>query len=216
MNQLLLDIAPEWQPSLDNFVAGCNLELLAALRAALAGEGTESCFYVWGADGCGKSHLLQACARAAPDAIYVRGSVPQPAAMVALDDVECLDETAQVALFDLYNQMRDSAYLLLVSGTQAPQHLKLREDLRTRLAWGLVYQIQELSDAEKVQALLQHAKGQGYALSADVANYLLRHGKRDLHSLIASLDALDLYARRLHRVPSVSLLKEILPSRIGV
>ena len=35
MSQLLLDIAPDWQPTFDNFVAGRNLELLSALRHAL-------------------------------------------------------------------------------------------------------------------------------------------------------------------------------------
>ncbi len=59
-----------------------------------------------------------------------------PGRGVAVDDAECLDEAAQIELFDLYNRMRDSGGLLLVSGTQAPLHLKLRDDLRTRLGWG--------------------------------------------------------------------------------
>ncbi|MDP2694366.1 MAG: DnaA regulatory inactivator Hda, partial [Gallionella sp.] len=135
MSQLLLDIAPEWQPALDNFVAGHNLELLSALRHALAG-GSERCFYLWGEAGSGRSHLLQACVRAALDArrsaAYAQGSVPQFAEMVAVDDVERLDKTAQIELFNLYNRVRDSGGMLLVSGTQAPLHLRLRDDLRTR------------------------------------------------------------------------------------
>lgn len=213
MSQLLLDIAPTTQPTLDNFVAGRNLELLSALRHALAG-GSERCFYVWGATGSGKSHLLQACARAASDAqhsaSYAQGSVPQLAEMVAVDDVECLDETAQIGLFDLYNRMRDSGGMLLVSGKQAPLHLKLRDDLRTRLGWGLVYQVHELNDEEKAEALTRHAEAKGFALSAEVTQYLLRHGSRDLPSLMAVLDALDEHSLRLHRAPSVPLLKEVL------
>ena len=65
MSQLLLDIAPDGQPTLDNFVVGRNLELLAALRHALAGDGSERSFYLWGEPGSGKSHLLQACVSAA-------------------------------------------------------------------------------------------------------------------------------------------------------
>jgi len=214
MSQLLLDIAPDWQPTIGNFVAGRNLELLSVLRHALAGGGSERSFYLWGEAGSGKSHLLQACMRAASDmqrgAVYAQGSVPQFAEMVAVDDVERLDEAAQIELFDLYNRMRDSGGMLLVSGTQSPLHLMLRDDLRTRLGWGLVYQVHGLSDEEKAQTLAQHAQSRGFALPPEVTQYLLRHGRRDLPSLMAALDALDERSLRLHRAPSVPLLKEIL------
>jgi len=213
MSQLLLDIAPDSQPTLDNFVVGRNLELLSALRHALAGS-SERCFYVWGETGSGKSHLLQACVRAAQDmqqnAIYAHGSVPQSAAVAAVDNVEQLDEAAQIALFNLYNQMRDSGGMLLVSGKESPLHLKLRDDLRTRLGWGLVYQVHVLSDEEKAQALVQHAHSRGFALPSEVTQYLLRHGRRDLPSLMAVLDALDVHSLSLHRAPSVPLLKEVM------
>ena len=219
MSQLLLDIAPDRQPSLDNFVVGRNLELLSALRHALSGGSSERCFYVWGEAGSGKSHLLQACVRAALDmqhsAIYAQGSVPprsmdMGAAVVAVDDVETLDDAAQIALFDLYNQMRDNGGMLLVSGKESPLHLGLRDDLRTRLGWGLVYQLHGLSEEEKAQALVRHAHARGFVLPAEVTQYLLRHGRRDLPSLMAVLDALDEHSLRLHRAPSVPLLKEIL------
>lgn len=218
MSQLLLDIVPGWQPTLDNFVVGRNLELLSALRHALAGSSSERCFYVWGEAGSGKSHLLQACVCAAlgvqRSAIYAQGSVPQFAEMVAVDDVECLEDTAQIELFNLYNRIRDSGGMLLVSGTQAPLHLMLRDDLRTRLGWGLVYQVHGLSDEEKAQALVQHAQSRGFALPPEVTQYLLRHGRRDLPSLMAALDALDEHSLRLHRAPSVPLLKEILQQEL--
>lgn len=218
MSQLLLDISPDSTPTLVNFVAGRNAELLAALRRALAGEGERS-LYLWGGEGCGKSHLLRSCVAAAQeagrDAVYARGSVPQPAQCVAVDDVESLDEAAQIALFDLYNRMRDSGGLLLVSGRTAPLHLTLRDDLRTRLGWGLVYQVYGLSDEEKAQALAQHAQGRGFALPPEVTQYLLRHGRRDLPSLMAVLDALDEQSLRLHRAPSVPLLKEILQRAVS-
>jgi DnaA family protein len=219
VSQLLLDIAPDRQPTLDNFVAGRNLELLSVLRHALAGGSSERSFYLWGEAGSGRSHLLHACVRAALDerrsAVYARGSVPRmasegPAEVVAVDDVERLDEAAQIELFDLYNRMRDSGGMLLVSGTQSPLHLRLRDDLRTRLGWGLVYQVHGLSDEEKKQALMQHAQSRGFALPPEVTQYLLRHGRRDLPSLMAALDALDEHSLRLHRAPSVPLLKEIL------
>lgn len=223
MSQLLLDIAPDRQPSLDNFVVGRNLELLSALRHAMAGSSSERCFYLWGEAGSGKSHLLQACVLAALDnghsAVYAHGSVPphsmdMGAAVVAADDVEMLDDAAQIGLFNLYNRMRESGGMLLVSGKGSPLHLRLRDDLRTRLGWGLVYQVHVLSDEEKAQALTQHAHERGFVLPVEVTQYLLRHGRRDLPSLIAVLDALDEHSLRLHRAPSVPLLKEILQQEL--
>lgn len=214
MTQLLLDIAPEWLPTLDNFVAGRNIELLSALRQALAGTTSERCFYLWGEAGCGKSHLLQAAVGQGhvleQSATYARGAVPAPAQVVAVDDVEALDDAAQVALFTLYNRVRESGGMLLVSGAAAPSHLTLRDDLRTRLGWGMVYQVHALSDEEKVQALEQHAQARGFVLPHEVTQYLLRHGRRDLPALLALLDALDAHSLRLQRLPSVPLLKEVM------
>ncbi len=255
MVQLLLNIAPDWAPTLDNFVAGRNVELLSALRHALAGTANERCFYLWGEGGSGKSHLLQAVVEQAralgKPAAYARSTVPDAAQVIwhelnstsvrpelveghepihistssmrtdswliragllviAVDDVEALDDAAQIALFDLYNRLRESGGMLLVSGTAAPAHLHLRDDLRTRLGWGLVYQVHGLSDEEKAQALERHAQARGFVLPHEVTQYLLRHGRRDLPSLVALLDALDAHCLRLKRGASVPLLKEVM------
>jgi len=225
LSQLLLDIAPDRRPTLDNFVVGRNLELVSALRHALSGDSSERFFYVWGGTGSGKTHLLQACVSAAQDmqqiAVYAQGNVPplildMGATVVAVDDVGQLvasaqnGDAAQIRLFDLYNRMRDNGAMLLVSGMESPLHLKLRDDLRTRLGWGLVYQVHVLSDEEKAQALVQHAHSLGFVLPTEVTQYLLRHGRRDLPSLIKVLEALDAHSLRLHRAPSVPLLKEVM------
>src|SRR3970040_1554969 len=116
MTQLLLGIAPEWSPTLDNFVAGRNVELLSALRQALVATPGERALYVWGETASGMIHLLQAAiahARAAGEtAVYACGVVPEAAQVVAMDDVEGLDDAAQIALFALYNRMRENGGML--------------------------------------------------------------------------------------------------------
>ena len=214
MDQLLLDITPPWRPTFDNFVAGHNNELLSVLRHALSGDGAERCIYLWGVEGSGKSHLLKACANSSPLAVYTEACVPEPADIVAVDDVDCLDHAAQIELFNLYNRMREKGNMLLMSGAKSPLHLALRDDLRTRLGWGLVYQVQTLSDEEKAEALAKHALNKGFSLAPEVSHYLLRHGRRDLPSLLAALDALDEHSRRLQRAPSVPLLKEVINNQL--
>lgn len=211
---MLLGISPDWIPTFDNFIAGHNIELLSALQLALSHAQTERGFYIWGDAGGGKSHLLQAAVEHAQKmgltAEYSVGSVPGEAQVIAVDDVERLDAEEQIALFALYNRQRETGGVLLVSGTAAPTHLSLRDDLRTRLGWGLVYQVQALSDEEKTLALQQHASARGFVLPAEVTQYLLRHGRRDLPALLAMLNALDEHCLRLKRGASVPLLKEVM------
>lgn len=221
MKQLLLDIAPLPAPTLDNFVPGANGEALAALRAVLDGSAGERFVYLWGGAGCGKSHLLAGfAAQAAAQGMRVGRVAGGKQACraddligcdaVLVDDVLELDADSQIGLFDLLNRLRDATALLLVTGPVAPMHLNLRRDLATRLGQCLVYRVQCLSDADKQQALIAHARGRGFALPVDVARYLLRKWKRDLPSLMAVLDALDRYSLQVKRPITVPLLREVL------
>ncbi len=220
MKQLLLDIAPPPQPTLENFVIGSNAEVLATLRALLAGESRERFVYLWGGTGCGKSHLLQGMASAAamfPWRVCQTGAAAmcceEQAAtsdMVLVDDVMQLDAVGQGRLFNVMNQMRDGSGLLVTTGPYAPMHLKLRPDLASRLAQCLVFQVKSLSDQDKAQALMTHAQGRGFTLPYDVAAYLLRKWKRDIPALLAVLDALDRYSLEIKRPVTVPLARAVL------
>ena len=223
MKQLVLDIAPLPPPTLANFVPGRNAELLQTLGNILAGLEREHFVYLWGGAGCGKSHLLQGMAGLcmhdkmstayfACDAntSFIAGS---EADCVMVDDVDRLNADAQIGLFNLYNGIREEGRaLLLVSGSAAPAQLKLkvREDLVTRLGWGLVYQVHELTDEEKAKAMKSHSASRGLDLSQEVCDYLLRHGRRDLPSLMATIDALDSYSLANRRKVTVPLVRELL------
>ena len=85
--------------------------------------------------------------------------------------------------------------------------MPIRRDLATRLATGLTYRVLPLTDAEKRAALAAHAAARGFALSDEVAAYLLTHARRDMGSLMAALDALDRYSLETGRPITVPLLK---------
>ena len=217
MKQLVLDIAPAPQPSLDNFVPGRNIGLLATLRSLPNNEAGKRSLYLWGCSGSGRSHLLKAAAwdysqrgikveRA--DGKHWGGL--EDCDVVVLDNVEQLDENAQIAMFNLFNQLREAGRMLIVSGPSVPARLNLRDDLKTRLGWGLVYQVQALDDSEKTEALQRHAAERGFKLSVDVVDYLLRHVRRDLHSLMNTLDALDVWSLTSKKPVTVPLLRQLL------
>jgi DnaA family protein len=228
MTQLLLDLGPAPRPSFDNFIVGANAEAVAAVRHAVSGESIDAAtrfVFVWGDRGSGRSHLL----RAACDArggIYLDGETATAAAIggatdanhgplfIAIDDVQTIDANAQEALFHAINRCRQDAHAaMIVAGNALPRDLALaagRDDLRSRLAWGLVYRIERLDDAEKDAALASHAKRNGFPLAPDVRRYLLTHFSRDLGSLMRFVDALDRHAREHQRVMTVPMIREFL------
>jgi DnaA-homolog protein len=194
MKQLLLDIKPAAAPSLQNFVAGRNAEALSNLHAAINGSQPKF-IYLWGESGSGKSHLLSAC-----EAIGMR----------VVDDVHLLDSEAQIDLFNQYNQLKEAGNTLITAGLHAPTQMGLRDDLATRLAWGLVYQLHPLNDDEKAQALKNHAHERGMKLPDEVTDYCLRYLRRDLPTLMATLDALDEWSLTAHKPITVPMLRKLL------
>ena len=197
MRQLPLEISAPAAPSLDNFVAGANAEALAAVRALAAGTLPEAIVYLWGERGSGRTHLLHAATRANPG-------------LVAADDVETLDPTAQQALFNAINAAREGQTPVLAAGGAPPAGLKLRDDLRSRLGWGLVYQLRAPSDADKAAHLRAEAARRGLRLPEEVLAYLLSHLPRDLASLNAVLDSLDRYSLAAQRPLTLPLVREAL------
>lgn len=213
MRQLALELTPPPEPTTANFFPGRNGAALAALSEAL--ETGERFVYLWGAQGSGKTHLLRAfAARAAESGLstaYCHGSRLAPSeglAALAIDDVQVLDEAGQLRLFDLCNELRARNGVLAAAADRPPADLPAREDLRSRLASGLVLQVQALSDEEKSRALQAHAARRGFALGEDVAAYLLRHVPRDMGTLVAALDALDRLSLELKRPITLALARE--------
>ena len=219
MRQLALGLAPSPSPAFDNFFPGRNVEAFSALHSLGTDYSAERFVYLWGERGCGRSHLLQAAVAAASSrgtvARYVAAGEPLPAEisdvrLLAVDDVEKLDAQAQLAFFHLYNALRESQGTVLAAGNVAPSRLKLRADLLTRLGWGLVFQVHALSDDDKRVALRRRAADRAFDLRDEIVEYLLRHLKRDLPSLMTVLDALDRYSLQTKRPITLPLLRELL------
>jgi DnaA family protein len=207
--QLVLDLLQPAAPTLGNFVAGRNAEALEMLGRLAVGSTGERIVYLWGERGCGRSHLLQALAAAAGAGPWRAEDPPDGAGLTLVDDVERLGEAAQIRLFSRLNAVRArSDAACVAAGAVPPAQLPLREDLRTRLAWGLVYQLQPLADAEKAEALRAHAGARGLTLGGEVIDYLLSHLPRDMRTLAAAVDALDAFALAHKRPLTVPLVRQ--------
>ena len=202
MRQLPLEISQAVEPSFDNFVAGDNAEALERVRELALGRLREAVVYLWGATGSGRTHLLRAAARAS-------------ASLVIADDVQTLDSEAQQRLFGAINAARDGRGAVLAAGSAPPGALALREDLRSRLAWGLVYHLKPLGEAEKMRHLQDEAGRRGLALTDEIAAYLLARVPRDMATLTALLEALDREALTRKRPLTLPLVREVLEESNG-
>ena len=222
--QLILDILPPSPQTLDNFIAGDNAAALDALRHCEKGRA----IYLWGPSGAGCTHLLKGVSNA-PDTIYFSAAhdasrINELATsdavgyrLIAIDDIASLDSNGETAVFRLYNRWRESgsaqdAFTLVLGGDRAPMAMPLREDLRTRLGWDLIFRLHLLSDDDRARALTMRAHSRGLKLAPEVINWLLTHYTRDISHLSALVDALDRYSLERHRPITLPLLKELLAS----
>lgn len=226
--QLPLAMQLHPQKYLQDFFWQTNQELKQFLLAFLGQEYLETFLYVWGGAGCGKTHLLQASCQAMPhtkSVAYCPLSILQKwgpeslegmddYALIALDDLDVIagDPLWEEALFHFYNRIRNNAETKLIvsshfSPTSSPIHLP---DLRSRLSWGMVYQIHPLDDETKICVLQQEALKRGFVLSSEVAIFLLKRYSRNLHRLHQLLDQLDKASLIAKRKVTIPFIKEIL------
>ncbi len=231
--QLPLPLIEPPAPDLQDGALGRNSAALASLQAMAEGQpDAADRLFLWGVPGSGKSFWLRAWAKSlGPKVRLIRCAGPHGASTASeilagisqmgdataprlwfIDDVDQANEAAASALFQLYNAALEFSHRLVATAGQPPLRLSLREDLRTRLGQGLIFELQDLSDEEKQNALRERAQRLGMPLSEDVLTYLFTRQSRDLGHLIGILDALDQLALSRQRPATIPLLKSLFDS----
>jgi DnaA family protein len=197
MKQLALPVRLRAEAIFESFSAGPNQEVVSALRAS-----GNLPIWLWGARGSGKTHLLQAACAAA-------GSAAAAYFPIGIDDVEAIagDRRWEQALFELFNEALELRTRLIFAGAVPPSALQWAlGDWRSRAAACIVYQLRELDDAGRLEALRLRALQRGLQLPPETADYLLRRMPRDLTSLLGLIDDLDeasLAAQRRLTIPFI-------------
>jgi len=229
MEQLVFDLAPPEPPSFANFLPGRNAEALATLAGFAAGDASTTGLLLWGAAGAGKTHVLRACVAAATargaKATYIADPGALAAtdaealgelALVAVDALDAASPDAQGRLFTLFNGLQAGGRHFIGASRAPLASLALRDDLRSRLGWGLVLELLPLADDDKAAALSAYARTRGFAVPEDVIRYLLAHGRRDMPTLIGALAALDRHSLAQRRPITVPMMREWLQREVGL
>ena len=209
-----------------SFIEGENQDLLDFL-ITVTKKKKNDCLYIWGSQGTGKTHLLQAACKQADDMNSQVTYIPLKQHeefdseifnglgkldLICVDDLEFISGNLewQQRLTLLYNEIRDNNNSIIISSTSSPKNIKIElDDLKSRLVWGQVHKIKPPNDELKIEILKRKASERSFELSESVAEFLIHRTERDLNSLIKILDVIDhssLAAKRKVTIPFVKKL----------
>ena len=229
VSQLPLSVGLPGTASLDNYVVGPNAQAVDAVRALVEGVGPRL-LYLWGRSGTGKTHLAQAVCRHVTRTGGRCAFVPfgsdeeftpalleglETVTLACIDDLHCVAGQAgwERALFNLYNEAeRTSVRLLLTGSSSISASVFGLQDLRSRFASILAYQLHELDERERETAVRLRAEERGFEIPREVADYLMRRYPRSMHELIGLVEKLDhstLAAQRRVTIPFVKRLLDV-------
>lgn len=227
INQLTLGVGLKDEATFANFYIGKNQQVITELKKSASGQG-ERFIYFWGAGGEGCTHLLQACCHEANQnnlrSVYLPLNNLSDISPAILEDLEsmdliCIDDIHKIAgrrdweesFFHVYNRIRDAGKTLIVTANVTPNALGLMlPDVVSRLSWGMVFQLQPLTDEEKLQVLIMRSDRRGMTLSEEVGKFILNHCPRHMSTLFAALDVLDKISLAAQRKLTIPFVKAVL------
>lgn len=227
INQLTLGVGLKDEATFANYYSGKNQQLVDELKRCASGLG-ERVIYFYGSGGEGRTHLLQACCHEAYQldrrAVYislenVNDFSPdifqglETLSLVCIDDLHKIAGRSdwEEAFFHVYNRIVDAGGNLIVTANVAPKSLGLSlPDVVSRLVWGMLFQMQPLSDEEKVQILKMRAQRRGMTLVEEVGRFILKTCPRHMTTLFAALDTLDKASLMAQRKLTIPFVKEVL------
>jgi len=228
--QLTLDITLRHEWRFDNFIAGDNQQVVDKLINI---NSDDFCYFLWGSQGSGKTHLLNALCQSFQQNRNAEGkksylayfslseATPYPAEileglenypLVCIDNIDVIfsNNLWELALFNLFNQLRENGGILVLSASKSLSESVINlADLKSRLSSGLIFQVKTLSDENKAQVLQQNARERGIKLEADVIDFILNRGPRSMSGLISLLDTIDKESLQQKRLITIPFLKTL-------
>ena len=219
---LSMDTAPA--TSFDSFHVDESNALVRDSLRAFADEVLDDLqVFLWGITGTGKSHLLSAACQMFSQKGYRVAYLPgemvnhsgalegmEHCDLLCIDDLQRLDHASEVDLFHCINRCRETGTRIILAADRSPDELGLKlKDLQTRLAWGLVFQVQPLSEDGLRDAFKKEIQARSLEASDEVLGYVLRRFPRRMASLKHVVDTLDEVSLSEQRRITIPLVKSV-------
>lgn len=235
--QLIFDFPVHPKYSFENFVVcGGNRTGFEFARRLASASATPEPLYLYGPDGSGKTHLLSALAKAiaaqegAAVPILSCQEIPpeeicpaeaergesiarqfREAPTLLIDDIHLLPAVMRGEIWDLFNDFYNSGRIIAITGIDPPKELKnLDEHLASRLLWGLVARMDVSDDESRRLIVRKLAEDRQIALCDDSIEYILRHTRRDIPSLLQGVEMIQRCSLAANRKISLRLVREVL------
>ena len=222
ITQLALDFPH--RPSLgreDFMVAGCNFEAVKTIDLWPNWPYFAICIY--GAEGCGKTHLANVFAQMValhtshPYRIpFIKASqlnndiarnLFDTSPQIVVEDLQHL--TNQEALFHLYNTYRDFGGNILFTANQAPARLNFSlPDLRSRINIVPALEIKEPDDELLMALLVKLFMDRQITPSPELLNFLINHIQRSFSYTRKVVEEIDNISLAKKRAISIAIAKE--------
>lgn len=238
----LIDLSPQ---SFENFVVGKNQSLIKKIDFFMAfvknilinnesktnknktnKTNLTNNLYLWGESGSGKSHLLQALVHKLPSSKnlcftnidnLIESNINNEHRLIIVDTLQ--DEISadkNLILFSLLRKAENGDVFLILAGNLSPTQLKLPEEIRTRIAKMEAYQVQRLTDDEKLQAMFSHANRRNFLLDKKVALFFINNFPRDMRILISLIDSFDEYSLKNKTPATLAMAKKMINNKFIV
>ncbi len=139
--------------------------------------------------------------------------------VLGVDDVDVVagDLGWERALFRLFNEASELGSRIIFASRAAPRQIEWRlDDWRSRAAACIVYQVRELDESGRAEALRLRAAQRGLQLPPETLEYLLKRMPRDLPSLYELLDELDEASLVAQRRLTIPFIRDALEKRAGI
>ena len=230
--QLHLKVQLDDSISLDKFInCDSTKDFLNILRKTTEDSSISNFYLIWGDEGRGKSYVMQGLhrkyledgkqtfhfsfrdKRVASAEIF---SNLDSLEAIFIEDLELMEisEDWEKAMFNLINECRISGTKVYLSSNIVPKDLPISlKDLASRLSAFTAIEMPEITEEEKIQALLQSAKRKGFVLDDKTIKYIINYTSRSLSDLLRLLNELDSFSLQKKKKISSSLVREMVSAK---
>ena len=227
--QLHLNVQLDDAISLDKFIDCSSTEdFLNILKNSTSDQSISNFYIIWGDTGRGKSYVMQGLHRKYTEDnkttfhfSFKDKRVNSPEILMNLASLEALFiedfelmEDSEKAMFNLINECYMSGTRIYLSSTTVTKDLRIRlTDLASRLSSFTAIEIPEITEEEKIEALIQSSKRKGFVLDEKTVKYIVSYTSRNLSDLLKLLDELDSFSLQKKKKISPSLVREMVSTK---